>query len=297
MLSAKRILCGMLLCSLIALTGCSTFSALSHKKDDDEFKGPKKWSEEWYAMYSDQTVGRRQKFKKGKVWPPQPRPIGEELPFWHKFHAAHYWPHPYSGQDENFINALQEQQVSNGWVNATTLYDYHFEPETQVLNHSGQMRLRWIIESAPEHRRVAFTQTGFNKEISNVRLQNVQLAAVEMVGEENIPPIMLRVTSPVGRPAAEIDFINRRLSRNHARSTYLIRIWFLCGKCKRRCRRIKSEVSNGHVISKHFLNICETLYRKCDIFTRMGSGDLCADACFSLRDNRIREPDYINALL
>ncbi|VAX42005.1 hypothetical protein MNBD_PLANCTO02-547 [hydrothermal vent metagenome] len=210
MLNLKQFLCGLLLCSLLILTGCSTVASLTSDCPDGEECGPEKWSEEWYAMHSDMPVGRRQVHKKGKVWPPYARPTGEELPFWHKFHAAHYWPHPYSSQDEEFVNSFQEQQVSNGWVNATTLYDYHFELESQKLNHSGKLRLRWILQEVPENRRVAFTQIGRNKDISNIRLQNVQLAAIEMMGEEHLPPIMLRTTSPSGRPAAEIDFINRR---------------------------------------------------------------------------------------
>jgi hypothetical protein len=65
--------------------------------------------------------------------------------------------------------------------------------------------LRWILENAPQNHRVCWVQTGPNRQISELRLNSVQLAAAEMVGQENVPPVMLRVDSPTGRPAQYID--------------------------------------------------------------------------------------------
>jgi hypothetical protein len=89
----------------------------------------------------------------------------------------------------------------------TTLYYYHFDAEQGGLNHSGEMQLRWILENAPEERRVVWVQTGDKRAVSHERMADVQLAVADIVGDDKTPPIMLRVTTPYGRPAQEIDRI------------------------------------------------------------------------------------------
>jgi len=208
----------LLLCCFGWFCGCATFSQSDYAElqgeqqceDGQCEKPPRRWSEEWYEQRTDLPATARQKYKHGKTWPPYPRPVGEHATAMHLYHAAHYWPHPYNCQDIAYIRQVQETQISNGWINATTLYDYHFDLETQQLNQSGLLRLRWILEEAPEHRRVIFTQTAFTKDISNARLHNVRMAAVAMVGDYNVPAIMLRVTRAVGRPAVESDSIRRK---------------------------------------------------------------------------------------
>lgn len=167
-------------------------------------KGPRRWSEEWYEQQLGRPVGSRQHKHVGKLWPPFPRPVGEEgMEFSHRYHAAHYWPWPYNCDDRAYLRDLSAQQVSAGWIVETTLYEYHFDPELHVLNHAGELQLRWILEAAPHERRVVFVQNGFSNAISQLRLANARSAAVAMVGEANLPPVVLRVTQPTGRPAIE----------------------------------------------------------------------------------------------
>ncbi len=146
---------------------------------------------------------------RGKYWPPFPRPTGRgQLPV-HTYHAQHYWPFPYQCQDRSIVREISNRQISNGWVVATTLYDYHFEPDSQELNRSGIMRLRWILKHTPESRRFVFVQATTSNEGSQSRLSNAQKEAVSLVGDGNLPPVMLRVTTPLGRPALEVDRIRR----------------------------------------------------------------------------------------
>lgn len=170
---------------------------------------PHRWSEEWYAREAQTPVGQRQVYKKGKLWPPFPRPTGKEQQFTHKYHAAHYWPYPYSLDDRTFVRNVSAMQIDNGWVTATTLYDYHFEDDTYELNHAGRMQLRWILESAPVQRRTIFVQYGMSPEITERRLMSARQDASLLVGPEAVPPILVRVTSPYGRPASEIVDIRR----------------------------------------------------------------------------------------
>jgi hypothetical protein len=187
---------------------CEGEGECSHCQSE-ECKPPRRYSDEWWAIEADRPVGARQKYKKGKMWPPYPRPTEKKQHFWHQYHAAHYWPHPYVCEDRNSVRSMAELQINNGWISETTIYDYHFDEETLELNHSGELHLRWIMQHAPEHRRLVWVQTAFNTDVSQQRLDNVRESAIAMVGEANIPPISLRVATPTGRPALEVDVIRR----------------------------------------------------------------------------------------
>jgi hypothetical protein len=160
-------------------------------------------------MEASRPVGARQKCKKGKLWPPFARPDGPKQQFCHRYHAAHYWPYPHICDDRQYVRNFSELQCSNGWMEGTTLFDYHFEEDELTLNHSGENHLRWILVHAPVHRRAVWVQASFNREISDDRLAAVQDRVAELVGEGEIPPVMLRITSAAGRPAEEIDLIRR----------------------------------------------------------------------------------------
>lgn len=165
--------------------------------------------EAYYASRACDPIGARQVYKKGKLWPPQPRPTGPaNLPS-HLYHAAHYWPHPYVAQDRDYVRTLSSAQTSNGWVTMTTLYEYHFD-ETHQLNAAGRLQVRWILENAPSKHRYLFVQAGLDQSTSELRMNNARSEAVSLVGEEQSPPVLVRVTSPLGRPAEEIDALRRK---------------------------------------------------------------------------------------
>jgi hypothetical protein len=185
---------------------CHQQAGCEGDEDDD---GPDRWSDEWYAERSGDLVGARQEFKHGKLWPPYPRPTGEEQEFSHRYHASHYWPWPYNCQDQAYVRNITAMHVENGWINETTLYEYHFHEEIHELNHAGQMQLRWILENAPEHHRVVFVQAGLGPHATQARLAAVRNNAVALIGEENLPPIIQRVATPYGRPALEVNRIRQ----------------------------------------------------------------------------------------
>ena len=107
------------------------------------------------------------------------------------------------------MRALSAAQTSNGWVTMTTLYDYHFD-DSHKLNESGRMQLRWILENAPARHRYAFVQAGIDNTTSQSRLASVKNEATQLVGADQAPPVLIRVTSPLGRPAEEVDRIRRQ---------------------------------------------------------------------------------------
>ena len=163
----------------------------------------------YYAQRAYDPIGARQVEKHGKLWPPFPRSTGPaNLPS-HLYHAEHYWPYPYACQDRDYVRAISSAQTSNGWVTMTTLYDYHFD-DSHKLNESGRMQLRWILENAPARHRYAFVQAGIDNATSQSRLASVKNEATQLVGADQIPPVLIRVTSPLGRPAEEVDAIRRK---------------------------------------------------------------------------------------
>jgi hypothetical protein len=209
MTSATHRFVSVVLLIATASVGCSSALRTSRNSEyeDATDRGPRRWSEEWYDIEAQKPVGSRQRKRHGKLWPPYPRPIGEQQQASHRFHAAHYWPWPYVCDDRRYVREVTQLQVMNGWMTATTLYEYHFDEEAQELNHSGQMHLRWILENAMGDRRVAWVQTASDTETSQKRLNSVQVAAANLVGDGNIPPIKLRMTTAYGRPALEIKAI------------------------------------------------------------------------------------------
>ena len=99
-------------------------------------------------------------------------------------------------------------QEEAGWTQATTLYDYHFDSDSQTLNRAGRLQVKWIIRSVPTHRRLLYVQAADSTTASQYRMASVQGQAQEILGDM-APPVILRVTSPLGRPALEVDRIQR----------------------------------------------------------------------------------------
>jgi hypothetical protein len=171
-------------------------------------EGPRRGSPEWYEMHAGDPIGQRQKFKFGKTWPAVPRPIGEPTPLIHSLHHNLYWPHPYVGMDLQSVEQYKFTQVARGWEQATTLFDYHFENGGDQLNNAGRDHLYWIQASVPPEFRVAYVQVSRDDpSISSQRLANVQAAAANFAGGQNMLPVSLRIATTPGTPAQDVDAV------------------------------------------------------------------------------------------
>jgi hypothetical protein len=162
----------------------------------------------WFNSNRDTPPGSRQKVHSGKVWPLEARPCGPNEPLVHQYHTSHYWPDPFRWKDREIVRGTIAAQRDNGWITATTLYEQHFDDETQTLNDAGRRHLRWILLHTPADRRMAWVQAGYDDSISQVRLASVQAEATRIAGPQ-CAPVMLRVSQPHGRNAQEVDLINR----------------------------------------------------------------------------------------
>lgn len=169
---------------------------------------PYPYTQEWWALRAGDPPGARQVEKDGKLWPPFPRPVGQKQHWVHKYHHAHYWPHPYVCEDRAYLQTVIDQQASGGWASATTLREYHFDPETHALNSVGRDHLRWIISGAPIQHRTVYVSQSTSPDQDALRQASVQQVVQEFQPGANVP-VLLRYDRFLGRPAEEIDQLRR----------------------------------------------------------------------------------------
>ena len=106
--------------------------------------------------------------------------------------------------------------MSKGWVDATTLYEYHFSTESNELTDAGVLHLQWILASTPSQYRTAYVQTSAAEGANEARLASVHEIAGRLAGDGPIPDVQLRNTRPAGRPAMEIEMLRKaELSSMH----------------------------------------------------------------------------------
>ncbi|HEV7998836.1 MAG TPA: hypothetical protein VGP63_03075 [Planctomycetaceae bacterium] len=171
---------------------------------------PRWHSDAWWAMRANEPVGARQCECKGLQWPPYPRPVGPPMTCAHIYHAEHYWPWPYLCTDRQVVLDMTRTQEANGWISETTLYEYYFNPDTNDLTTPGKTHLRWILDYAPASYRSVWIQQVDDPAASQQRMNAVRLAATQIAGGNNLPPIQFRVAMPPSRPAVEADTIRRK---------------------------------------------------------------------------------------
>lgn len=164
-------------------------------------------AEFWYPQ-NDSLPGSRVSYHSGKQWPLAPRPCAPSEPCIHRYHTAHYWPDPYRWQDRSSVRTHFAAQAAAGWLTNTTLYDQHFDTETQELNDAGRVHLKWILLYAPPQRRCPWVQAGDSREINQARLASVQAEAVALCGP-TAPAVGVRICQPYGGSAQEVDLIRR----------------------------------------------------------------------------------------
>ena len=194
-------------CLFLALVCVLTAPTLTRGGWPFSADGPRRGTREYYEMHAGAPVGQRQQYKAGKLWPPDPRVAGEPLPWLHRFHAAHYWPHPYNEMDRMSVRAIVDAHIAAGWETSCTLHDYHFDTESQTLNSAGRAHLQWILQNVPAAHRQAFVASTVNPEMNAQRLTRVESAVTGLIGQDHSLPVMLRMATPNGRPAAEVQAI------------------------------------------------------------------------------------------
>lgn len=166
-------------------------------------------SDEWYAERAHLPPGERQRLKHGKLTPVEPRPDLPPQPYWHLYHSVKNWPHPYDCVDRESIASTYATMARRGWMNTTTLHEFHFDDEFQTLNSSGISKLRYVLHNVPAEYRAVYVND-VDRRLTPMRVANVRASLVELSGQANSLPVVARYADNPSRPAMEVEQINRQ---------------------------------------------------------------------------------------
>lgn len=186
------------------LSGCMT-SGLFQRDDPTSRHRP--GSDAWWAEKAELPPGVRQSRWKGKMWPVAPRSTAPKQQLTHVYHSQHYWPHPYAAQDSLAVHRMIDTQTALGWQDQTTLYDRHFDQNTQSLNTAGRLQLEYILFTVPPQRRSVYVQATHSSDGDEIRRASVAEAAAQLSPGQNPADITIRSCEEFGRPAAEVASI------------------------------------------------------------------------------------------
>ncbi|MEY3176203.1 MAG: hypothetical protein RLZZ436_4117 [Planctomycetota bacterium] len=200
-----RYLTAGLMISTLAAGGCST-GFLGSRHDERSRHAP--GSDGWWSEQGELPPGVRQTWYKGKVWPAKPRSNAPPQQYSHTFYAQHYWPLPYTCQDREAVRGIMEMQTSLGWQEETTLYNRHFDADTNMLNRAGELHLEYVLRDVPPERRAVWVQSTFSESADSTRLESVRGAMAARVSEDREIPLAVRACRETGRPAAEVEVIS-----------------------------------------------------------------------------------------
>src|SRR5690606_26631241 len=120
---------------------------------------------------------------------------------------------PYVCQDRMVVEATSLSQIENGWIPATTLYDFHFDRETGALNTSGRRQLRWILTHVPEEQQRLDVVPPFDARLAEAREMSVQNELAQLNVGRSLP-IERRIASPLTRNAIVVETIDRAAVEN-----------------------------------------------------------------------------------
>ena len=98
--------------ALLAMTtmcGCMTGPQSLRFRKHDPNSQFEPGTDAWWAEKAHLPVGSRQKFYKGKWWPPYHRPRVEKQQAAHIAHASIYWPLPYVCADRQVVDGDADQ--------------------------------------------------------------------------------------------------------------------------------------------------------------------------------------------
>ena len=189
-----------------AIQGCATGPQFFGHTDKTSCHEP--GSDEWWAEKALLPPGERQKCKKGKIWPASPRSTEPAQQFSHVYHSEHYWPLPYVCRDRQAVHDLMDFQVTLGWQEETTLYERHFDPNTNTLTRAGELHLERIIYVVPPERRSVFVQSTHNAAIDAARMDSVSASVASMCNGNIDVPVSIRECQELSRAASEVQAIN-----------------------------------------------------------------------------------------
>jgi hypothetical protein len=121
------------------------------------------------------------------------------------YHQNTAWPWPYVCPDRIAVRQPFCQMIENGWRRQNLLGTHHFNPDTNELTSSGELRVRWILTQAPPNRRNIFVERALEKDITEARLATVREFATQVTVDGMTPQVADTFLISEGRPASVVD--------------------------------------------------------------------------------------------
>ncbi len=130
------------------------------------------------------------------------------------YHRNIAWPQPF--RETSAMQTREYFQVisQNGWRAQNSLGSEVFRAEDQMLTLSGQERLRRIVQSNPEDRRVVFVYRGRTPVETEARLAMVRKAIEDIAVDGPAPPVMITDIRPPTSSGAWVTNIQRERVKN-----------------------------------------------------------------------------------
>jgi hypothetical protein len=132
----------------------------------------------------------------------------------HGYHRNTAWPWPYVCPDRIAVRQPFCQMIENGWRRQNLLGPHHFNPDTNQLTSSGELRVRWIMTQAPPNRRQIFVERSLEHDVTDARLATVRQFATQVAIDGMTPQVADTFLISEGRPAAVVDATNVRFQES-----------------------------------------------------------------------------------
>ena len=124
------------------------------------------------------------------------------------------WPWPFVCPDRVSVREPFCLMVSNGWRRQNLLGVHHFNPETNKLTTSGELRVQWIMTQAPANRRDIFVERSLDSSVTAARLATVRDYASQVAIGGAKPQVSETYLVSEGRPASVVDATNVRFQES-----------------------------------------------------------------------------------
>jgi hypothetical protein len=120
------------------------------------------------------------------------------------------WPQPFRGADAEAVVAPFEVMRNNGWREHNTLGSRLFAQDNSLCE-AGALKVQWIVTQAPLSYRAIYVKSGPTQEITNARVESVQLAVSQLVPSGPLPQIFVIDLEPTTSSGAYQTLVHRAL--------------------------------------------------------------------------------------
>ena len=120
------------------------------------------------------------------------------------------WPQPFRGADSLSVVAPFEVMRDNGWRENNTLGTTLFSTEN-VLSDAGAIKVQWIVTQAPQNQRIVYVKSGTTEQVTNARVESVQLAVSQLIPSGPLPQILVTDIEPATSSGAYQTLVHRAL--------------------------------------------------------------------------------------